>query len=535
MVGIKQRTTEPARPRKVASETAQTTQPETPQAKLNALNPYSFTVDGYGAPTPERIAKYDRVGPAPDPRADVTRPAGTFSPIAMRIAQMAQDDAPPVDHAALLAAMRDHPAAHGSVGKKADGTPLPSVLSLFPPRSKVAIPEAMKALVDFAAKSADGALVMSLQDKIVSSRALSPEGKSRVLDILVTAHDSLRARGGDASYNLVAWTHLAAEVGQVLDVAELRGLHKSAAGREKAEDAVVASVFSDLVKFRETLLDHNVHGAIAAATLLQGKYPEERLAGIVQATLEHQIGPPRFMAMIAKMKMEGANGGPSPIIDAIRDKLADPLNPEHVELTPAGAARVRFSDEERAMLGKIGLDDWYVPHPSTPWFDASSTVIDADSLVNYVTPEGVGKIVAISGPDTPFKDPTVFDSMFSSGASYVDAVGVMSDVAMAPVAQGVQRTKDAIDQVRTKLDPVLRSGVVVMHRDALERLMDEEKVDRSLLNIVREGTQVRIEVPTTADGGIAFWNEPLDYPAGGPPYEFAKLLRRIVADELRAL
>ena len=535
MVGIKQRTTEPARPRAKAADTqpapaATTTSPQSePAPRLNALNPYSFDAHGFTTPSDERIAKYDRVGPAPDPRADTARPAGTFSPLAMRIAQMAKDAPTTIDHAALLAAMRDHP-ARASVGKSMKGDPLPGVDDLFKARSKTARPEGLKALVDFQAKSADGAVVVSLQDKIVASPVLSPEAKARVLDVLVTAHDSLRARGGDAAYNDVNWKHLAAEVGQVLDVAELRGLHKSAAGREKAEDAVVASVFSDLVKFRETLLDHNVHGAIAAATVLQGKYPEERLAGIVQATLEHQIGPPRFMAMIAKMKL-----GDGPVAASIRDKMADPLNPAHVERAPEGYARIAFTDEERALLARLGIAEWYVPHPSTPWFDAASTVIDADSLVNYVTPEGVGKIVAISGPDTPFKDQTVFDSMFSSGASYVDAVGVMSDAAMAPVAQGVARTKAAIDQVRTKLDAVLQGGSVRMHRDAFERVASQENVDASLLNVKRDGAEVLIEVPTKADGGIGFWNEPLDYAGQGAPYQFAKVLRRMVADELRAL
>src|SRR3712207_7928403 len=47
---------------------------------------------------------------------------------------------------------------------------------------------------------------------------------------------------------------------------------------------------------------------------------------------------------------------------------------------------------------------------------AATAVIDADSLVNYVTPDGVGKIVAICGPGTPFRDATVFHSIFSCGA-----------------------------------------------------------------------------------------------------------------------
>ena len=45
----------------------------------------------------------------------------------------------------------------------------------------------------------------------------------------------------------------------------------------------------------------DVDGAVAAYHVLsrRGDIDDERLAGIVQATKEHQIGPPSFMAMIA--------------------------------------------------------------------------------------------------------------------------------------------------------------------------------------------------------------------------------------------
>lgn len=539
MVAIKDRS-EPTRSQRAqapATPPAQTPTaapaPADAPPKLNALNPYSFTADGWQAPTEARVARYDRAGPAPDPRADAKPAARTFSPLGARIEQLSSAKTPRVDTALILARMRDHP-ARASVGAGMDGKPLPGVDPLFRPIPPDARRAAEAAVAAFTATSADGKTSMPLREKILSSKALSDEGKQRVMDALVTARASLDARGGDVSYNDVNWKHLAAEVGQVLDVAVLHGMHRSAAGRDKAEDAVVASIFSDLVKFRETLLDHNVHGAVAAATVLKGAYPEERLAGIVQATLEHQIGPPRFMAMMVKMKLDKAGVDPH-VAATVRDKIADPLNPAHVELTKAGYAQVRFDPAEQAALRKAGLDAWYTPHPSTPWFQAASAVIDGDSLVNYVTPEGVGKIVAISGPGTFFKDPTVFDSMFSSGASYVDAVSVMSDAAMGPVAQGVERTKAGIDRVRASLDEKLQSGTLTLPRDAFERIASEENVDLGRVEFRRDLELVHVTVPTKADGSIGFWNAPLDYDGAGPPFEFAKLLRRVVADELRAM
>ncbi len=563
MVGINQtkpallQTTVPASIAPTTTKLPATTVPDALPAdarapKLNALNPYSFTADGYAAPTEARIARYDRAGPAPDPRADTAKPAGkALSPLATRIAAMTAKPQT-FDVAGILGAMRTH-RANDAVAQG-----LPGVAALFDANNDPADRKTHLAAVHaFTVTSASGKGAMALDDKIMGSPALTPEAKARVLGALVTAHRSLTTRGGDASFNDVNWKHLAAEVGQVLDVAKMSGLHRSAAGKDKAEDAVVASIFSDLVKYRETLLDHNVHGAIAAATQLKGIYPEARLAGIVQATLEHQIGPPRFMAMITKMKIEGAlkAGGlddaqmkqAAAVIERVRDKIADPMNPAHVEMTPAGYAQVAFSDQqidlgggkslsERDAMSSIGLDAWYTPHPDTPWFEASMAVINGDSLVNYVTPEGVGKIVAISGPDTFFKDPTVFDSMFSSGASYVDAVSVMSDAAMAPVRDGVDRTKSSIDAVRTSLDDQMHTtGALSFPTASFDALAAAEKVDTAQLTVRRDGDRVSVFVPVQQDGSIAFWNAPLDYDAKGAPYEFAKLIRRETADQLRSM
>ena len=267
----------------------------------------------------------------------------------------------------------------------------------------------------------------------------------------------------------------------------------------------------------------------------------QRIAGICQAIVEHQVGPPRFMANMVRMgighqlRAVGAfDDASAAVVAGLCAKIADPMNPEHVDRSGDGLGCLRLSREDRAVLKLIELPDWYVPHPQTPWFAASSAVIDADSLVNYVTADGVGKIVAICGPDTPFHEPTVFHSIFSCGASFVDAVSVMSDVAMASVAAWLSSTQTLIEKVRFGVARELGRGLLAFPLDGFARLVAEEKVDLGGLKVRRMKGLAVIELGLRS-GELPYWGLPLDYARVGPAIETAKLLRRKVADLLRAV
>jgi hypothetical protein len=258
--------------------------------------------------------------------------------------------------------------------------------------------------------------------------------------------------------------------------------------------------------------------------------------------LEHQVGPPRFMADMVRRGIRAAmrkrnilGAAHESAVRSLHKKIADPLHPAHVTRHRHGFALIRFNAEERLLLELVDLDAWYVPHPATPWFAASTAVIDGDSLVNYVTADGVGKIVAICGPGTPFEDPTVFHSMFSCGASYVDAVTVMSDVAMGAVEQRLAQTRQVIDNVRTVVGRQITRGYLAFAPEEWPGVVRSEGVDVSVLRVRRIGNAVVVTVPLDEDGCCAFWDAPLVVDANSDQREVAKLIRHKVASLMRSI
>jgi hypothetical protein len=244
------------------------------------------------------------------------------------------------------------------------------------------------------------------------------------------------------------------------------------------------------------------------------------------------------MGIEEKLRASSPTGQPrTDGLDGLHKKIADPLNTAHATLHPDGYGVLNVTARERELLGLVGLSDWYVPHPATPWFFAATAVIDADSLVNYVTPDGVGKIVAICGPGTPFRDATVFHSIFSCGASFVDAVSVMSDTAMSAMREGVAQTRDAIEDVRARVLSEIEEGWLHFAPAELRRVLEEESVDVTKLTSTKRDGEILIDVPWEDSGKLPYWNTALNYdasdPVGQAAYEFAKLLRRRVADLLR--
>lgn len=124
--------------------------------------------------------------------------------------------------------------------------------------------------------------------------------------------------------------------------------------------------------------------------------------------------------------------------------------------------------------------------------------------------------------------------MFSCGASFVDAVSVMSDVAMASVQQGLARTRTVIDKVREGVSRELGKQLLAWPEDVFDRVVAEEEVDVSVLKVRRLRGLVVVEVPI-ASASLPYWSAPLDYKTPGPAIELAKLLRRKIADLLRSV
>jgi hypothetical protein len=499
--------------------------------RLNDLNPYSLDADGWCEPTATRVEVYDRQGPPVDARASLTPQQGR-STIAKHLAALREQSTRGVAYNSLWDAWQRHPR-------------LEVIRPLFPLLDDASRRAALHDEVSSFLVRTTRDDPQPLADKLLSS-GLSTFHASVILVTLVELRHAWTSRSVDAvdaGYDDVNWRHACGELAQVLDIAKDAGL-----GDDSTADAALASLLSDAAKLRGNFLTHHVDGAAAAFLLLPRVLPTEtpkerqRVIGIMQAIVEHQVGPPRFMAAMVKMgvqamlKKVGADVDDKTyaVLASLHAKIADPLNPVHVERTADGYGALRLTREERALLKLIDLPDWYVPHPLTPWFAVSSAVIDADSLVNYVTADGVGKIVAICGPGTPFQDPTVFHSMFSCGASFVDAVSVMSDVAMGSVQQGLARTRTVIEKVREGVSRELKKGVLAWPEDTFDRIVREERVDLAPLVVRRLRGLVIVNVDVDINA-LPYWSVPLDYATPGANMEIARLVRRKVADLLRSV
>ncbi|MBK7865440.1 MAG: hypothetical protein IPJ65_43950 [Archangiaceae bacterium] len=482
-------------------------------------NPYSFDAAGQRPPSAERLRSFERPG------------LRAGSDLGFEVREVGQP-APSRPRDALLASVAQHPHREGAIAAG-----VPSVAELFPPLSDFAAARSASdaALGAFEVQRADGTARTRLLERI-GAAPFSDLQRERVLDCFAEFHHALGLRDFDRGSSDVNWKHICAEAAQVLDACELRGLSPDA-----TEDALLASLFSDAVKFPSTLLTHNIDGAVGAYHVLARRHfdlsqpaQRDRLAGIVAATKEHQISPPGFMAMIAGFNLERVAPG-DPRVEPVRAKLADPLNPRWVELDGAGAARIAFTPDERALLQRIGIDEWPVPDPRTPWFEASSAVIAGDSIVNYAMPEGVGKIVAISGPGTAFEAPTVFDAVFSCGVSFLDARRVIRPELEGQYAAAAEGTREVISAAVDRLGRELAGGALTFSRDALAAIAAQEHVDLQQLETAEApgGGDVRVQVPSRDLGHIPFFSAPLDTATHDAHYEFAKLIRRRLADLLR--
>lgn len=374
-------------------------------------------------------------------------------------------------------------------------------------------------LAELNVRAPDGQVV-NFYEKLMADAELAAAQKKRILRALSLVRESLLRQdnaipngGPNKGYQVVNWKHTRAELDQVLDAAKLAKLKPAA-----IEDALLASMFSDAVKWPTNFVVHNIDGAAAAVGVLSRLFDPKttknvaRLAGISMIIKEHQIGPPQFMAnyikgqLTRKLKEQGRDEAAA--LAAIAKKISRPFSPEN--LLPDGSA-IAFTEHEKGLLRVVGLEDWFVPHEESTWYGASRAVIDGDSLINYASPDGWAKIAAIRGPETLpfFEDPTVFESLQSAKHSYDDALTVISPAAKPLAEAGLQRTKGAV-----------------------RRMRDAMRVWFASQNPF---------VPANPDGSIAFWNASLKYPSQGAlsrreqeQFNFAKIIRERVVAILRA-
>lgn len=257
-------------------------------------------------------------------------------------------------------------------------------------------------------KAADGKSVMQKLDEA----GLSETQKTRVLDALGEVREHYARTFATDVDQPVNWIHTQGELGRVIDAARAAKLTPA-----QTEDAMLASMFSDSLKTKANFTTHHLDGELSAEHVLRGKlggdFTQERLDGILHAIREHQIAPPKFMAMIyggSIRRIIGEEGrklteAEEAALGSLLRKISDPFNSPQVD-TIGGGKMLDLSDAERALLRRTGADNWYVPSESSPWNKISRALIDGDGIDNYATPGGLSKIIQIRGPETDvfFKD-----------------------------------------------------------------------------------------------------------------------------------
>jgi len=360
--------------------------------------------------------------------------------------------------------------------------------------------------------------VTDIHAKLLAEPILRPAQKQRILRVLAEVRDhylridaSFPADHRDRGYQMVNWKHTRAEIDQVLEAARLASL-----GPSQTEDALLGSIFSDAVKVPGNFIVHNIDGSAAAAHVLARYFEASvgrnlgRIAAIATIIREHQVSPPGFMATIVRTLADKATkdqgGYDAAVMAGLTAKIARPFA---APVVFDEGALIDFTPAERALLAVLGVEEWRVPHPSTPWYKPSRAVIDGDCLINYACPDGWAKIAAIRGPDTQpfFEDPTIFDSLHTAKQSYDDALSVMSEPALPLAEAGLTRTRGAIRNVRDRM---------------------------------RVWLAAQPWLPANPDGTVSFWNAPLKYPSKGPlskleedQFRFAKQIRAKVVELLR--
>ena len=317
----------------------------------------------------------------------------------------------------------------------------------------------------------DAGAATNVFEKIESDNHMSRSDKDLFWSCLAMVREMFWSLKGDTGYQWeMNWMHTRAEVDQVFEASKLLNL----SGRE-TRDALIASIFSDSVKSRGNFIVHNVHGAQAAALVLsyfldiEKPMAKKSIVRICQATKEHQIAPPEFMATIIALMLfkkfklgifdprkavSGSKTGKKAIVYSIFNKIKDPFNEEHLN---EDKSLISFTDNERELLSSIEVYDWYVPHPDNKSSMIAHAVIAGDHSINYNNPEGFAKIALLRGPDTEsfFEDETIHHSLESAVHSFSDSFKVIRPEVRRFALSGLRRTKLAVERVSGGYDRVI--------------------------------------------------------------------------------
>ena len=456
--------------------------------------------------------------------------------------------------------------------------------------------------------------VLNARNKIERDQFLRPVDKELIWSCLTLVRlnfqhlDSTAEPSKSSSYQWeMNWKHTRAEVNQVYEAARLLNLDP-----EETRDAIIASIFSDAVKNRSNFIIHNVHGAQAAACALSQLLRTDEAAGkrsitrIVKAIKEHQVAPPQFMAQVIVAQLCRIHGlNPQrltdwepawlqqsegdkhiPVIKAIFEKVSNPFDAEN--LTP-DRERINFSDEERALLKELHIEEWFVPHPENDNSKISHVVIAGDHCINYNHPEGFAKIAMLRGPNTDplFHDDTIYTSLASAVASFSDSYKILRPEIQPMAIAGLRRTKTAVERVAAIMrelfsgivyggdDAGIKSGVRSVEQ-AVDRAKDKHpdlfsqsntkmsslsksyrrRAMESVAEILQHWFDTEGELPfesgsqkTPGDLRLPYWNAPLTYAPRLPngyydvskfsdleerQYAFAQKIREIAVELLRA-
>lgn len=209
-------------------------------------------------------------------------------------------------------------------------------------------------------KSNDGTDNMS--EKFRES-GLTVEQRARILDIMAEVRENYARQTVDGKLKPEqqgSWLHSLGELGEVIEVARANGLSPA-----QTEKAIIAALFSDSSKNGWTqalggnFFTHHLDGALAAKTVLsRNGYAPEIVTEVVNAILEHQISPPKFMGMVyAKEVADGINAQRNSEFEKLKEKGEKAFTPEEArrwaelsKLSSEHEQRVKLLSEYRELL-----------------------------------------------------------------------------------------------------------------------------------------------------------------------------------------
>jgi hypothetical protein len=186
---------------------------------------------------------------------------------------------------------------------------------------------------------------------------------------------------------------------------------------------------------------------------------------------------------------------------SLQKKMADPLNPNNETYTTAdGATALKLSPEEKSLLELTGAKEWYVPRDTNPWNNVSRAVIDGDSIDNYFTPGGIGKITGLGGPESDkwFMTKQIDGSNLaaertsnigSARLSGIDASKIITAQSKPLADQSLAQTEAAIAQAKNTVANWLQT----------EKGMDASKQSVPFFN-------AELNYPNFADADGEWWN-----------------------------